>query len=59
MVSFVDEAVGNLTRALKETHMWDSTLFVWTTGVVRPLSPCGRHPLWCCEGGWGDPFVGL
>jgi arylsulfatase A-like enzyme len=31
MVSAMDEAMGNITDALKATNQWDSTLIVWVS----------------------------
>ena len=32
MVSALDEAVQNITETLKQYHMWDNTLVIFTTG---------------------------
>jgi len=37
MSAVLDEAVGNVTQALKSSGMWDDTLLVsWPAGVQRP-----------------------
>lgn len=52
MVSFVDEAVLNLTNALRTARMWESTLFVWTNDNGSPVFVGGsNHPL---RGGKGS-----
>ena len=40
MVSVVDESVGNVTKALKSTGMWDNSVVVWMTDkCVQALPP--------------------
>jgi arylsulfatase A-like enzyme len=56
MVSFVDEAVLNLTAALKRTEMWENSLFVWTNDNGSPIFVGGsNHPL---RGGKGSNWEG-
>ena len=43
MVSVVDESVGNVTKALKSTGMWENSVVVWMTDkCVAPLPPSER-----------------
>jgi arylsulfatase A-like enzyme len=52
-VSVVDEAVKNVTEAVKARGMWEHTLFVWTTDNGSPVQVGGsNHPL---KGGKGAP----
>ena len=37
MVSYWDEAVGNITAAYKEKGMWENTLMVLTTEYAKPF----------------------
>ena len=37
MVSVVDEAVANVTDALRRTGMWETTLLIWTTDNGSPI----------------------
>ena len=37
MVSYWDEAVGNITAAYKEKGMWEDTLMVLTTEYAKPF----------------------
>eukprot|EP00038_Savillea_parva_P017558 m.20799 g.20799 ORF g.20799 m.20799 type:complete len:673 (+) comp3829_c0_seq1:86-2104(+) len=56
MIAFVDATVKNLTTALKETGMWDNTLYVWTNDNGSPVSVGGsNHPL---RGGKGSDWEG-
>lgn len=56
MVSFVDEAMKNLTDTLKRENMWSNTLFVWLTDNGSPVSVGGsNHPL---RGGKGSNWEG-
>ena len=36
MVSCVSEGTGNVTRALKEAGMWETTLFIWSSDNGGP-----------------------
>eukprot|EP00039_Didymoeca_costata_P030846 m.31698 g.31698 ORF g.31698 m.31698 type:complete len:644 (+) comp8339_c0_seq1:63-1994(+) len=56
MVSFVDEAVKNVTEALKSSGMWENTLYIFTTDNGSPVSVGGsNHPL---RGGKGSNWEG-
>ena len=56
MVSAVDEAVLNITTALKEEGMWNNTLVVWMTDNGSPVQVAGsNHPL---RGGKGTNWEG-
>ena len=57
MMSVVDEAVLNVTTALKEEQMWTNTVFVWTTDNGSPINGGGsNHPL---RGGKGHNWEGV
>ena len=56
MVTYVDQAVANLTAALKDAGMWSNTLLIWTTDNGSPVSVGGsNHPL---RGGKGSNWEG-
>ncbi len=56
MVSAVDDAVGNVTRALKETGLWNNTLVIYTHDNGAPLGEGGsNYPL---RGGKNGNFEG-
>eukprot|EP00041_Stephanoeca_diplocostata_P036965 m.1375855 g.1375855 ORF g.1375855 m.1375855 type:complete len:654 (+) comp24961_c0_seq4:97-2058(+) len=56
MISFVDEAVLNLTAALKSSNMWNNTLFIWTNDNGSPVAVGGsNYPL---KGGKGSDWEG-
>jgi arylsulfatase A-like enzyme len=56
MVSTVDETVGNVTRALKGTGMWNNSLVVWMTDNGSPIQVAGtNYPL---RGGKGSQWEG-
>eukprot|EP00937_MAST-01D_sp_MAST-1D-sp2_P004643 g4643.t1 len=57
MVSFVDEAVANVTAAIKANgNMWEDTLLVWTNDNGSPVQVGGsNHPL---RGGKGSNWEG-
>ena len=38
MIAALDEAVGNVTDALRRAGLWDDTLLIWTTGALRARS---------------------
>ena len=51
MVSTVDDAVLNVTQALKASGMWDNTVFVWMTDNGSPIQVAGsNYPLRGCKG---------
>ena len=41
MVSAMDEAMGNITDALKRTKQWNNTVIVWVSDV-SPLRALGH-----------------
>ena len=43
MVSVVDESVGNVTKALKSTGMWDNSVVVWMTDNGAPVQAGGSN----------------
>ena len=43
MVSVVDEAVGNVTRALRTGGLWEDTLVVYTHDNGAPLGGGGSN----------------
>ena len=36
MVTYLDEAIGNLTETLKDEGMWNDTVFIFTSGRLYP-----------------------
>jgi arylsulfatase B len=51
MVSTVDEATANITKALKESNMFDETLLVWMADNGSPIQVAGsNNPLRGCKG---------
>ena len=54
-VAAVDEAVGNLTGALRAAQMWQSTLFVFSSDNGGPADHEGNYPL---RGSKGSDFGG-
>ena len=56
MVGYVDDALRNLTAALKSANMWDDTLLIFTTDNGSPVTVGGsNHPL---RGGKGSNWEG-
>eukprot|EP01060_Flectonema_neradi_P001712 TRINITY_DN11040_c0_g1_i1.p1 TRINITY_DN11040_c0_g1~~TRINITY_DN11040_c0_g1_i1.p1 ORF type:complete len:535 (+),score=111.64 TRINITY_DN11040_c0_g1_i1:62-1666(+) len=45
MIAVMDEAVGNVTTALKEADMWDSTVLVFSTDNGGPTGSANNYPL--------------
>eukprot|EP01060_Flectonema_neradi_P027388 TRINITY_DN369_c0_g1_i1.p1 TRINITY_DN369_c0_g1~~TRINITY_DN369_c0_g1_i1.p1 ORF type:complete len:535 (+),score=142.76 TRINITY_DN369_c0_g1_i1:2509-4113(+) len=45
MISVMDEAVGNLTKALRDTGMWDSTVLIFSTDNGGPITASNNYPL--------------
>ena len=43
MVSVVDESVGNVTKALKSTGMWENSVVVWMTDNGAPVQAGGSN----------------
>lgn len=43
MVSVVDSTVANVTEALRETGMWNNTLFIWATDNGSPVNAGGSN----------------
>lgn len=48
-VAILDEAIGNITQALKDTGMWDNTVIIFSSdngGMVPPAGGVGcNYPL--------------
>ena len=42
-MSYVDETVANVTAALESNGMWETTLFVWSTGALGPNHARRHH----------------
>ena len=45
MVQCVDEGTANITAALKEKGMWETTLMVWTSDNGGQISEVGSKPV--------------
>mmetsp|Transcript_79360 Transcript_79360/g.233146 ORF Transcript_79360/g.233146 Transcript_79360/m.233146 type:complete len:508 (-) Transcript_79360:77-1600(-) len=60
MASALDEAVGNVTRALKETGLWDRTLLIFSSDNGGPTLVHGQSFAnnWPLRGGKGNGFEG-
>jgi arylsulfatase B len=51
MMSTVDDAVANVTSALKEAGMWDNSVVVWMSDNGSPIQVAGsNYPLRGCKG---------
>ncbi len=35
----MDEAIGNVTNAMRVAGMWDNTLLVFSTGITHGITP--------------------
>ena len=58
MVALMDEVVGNLTAALRETGMWNSTLLLWSSDNGGAVHLGGGANVWPLRGGYENNWEG-
>ena len=58
-VALMDEVVGNITSALKTTHMWSTTLLLWSSDNGGAVHIGGGANTWPLRGGYMNNWEGI